>query len=189
MARGCRQKAEKMDKTVKRWKINSCSTWTVVSRSIIRANTLDPYTSFGTRGPSSGASNRQSRRSERRPSSPSFEFFPKGVRDDNTRRCAHYFKGEKSSRRSGYFITCLRVCKILLSCMDKCNFGLIVNRNISFEKHKIRGLDDTSRFPLPRLPHDYYRRSKVHCLTRKKLLTFIQLKFCYYCIKLNTSDR
>lgn len=62
MARGHRQEAEKIDKTEKRWKINSCSIWSVVSRSIIRANTLDAYTSFDTRGPSSGASNRQSRR-------------------------------------------------------------------------------------------------------------------------------
>lgn len=44
-------------------------------RSIIRANTLDAYTSFGTRGPSPEAPNRQSRRSERRPLSPSLEFF------------------------------------------------------------------------------------------------------------------
>lgn len=51
MARGRRQEAEKVDKTGKRWRINSCSTWTGVCRSIIRANTLDAYTSFGTRGP------------------------------------------------------------------------------------------------------------------------------------------
>lgn len=123
MARGRRREAEKVDKTEKRWKINSCSTWNVVSRSIIRANTLDAYTSFGTRGPSSGASNRQSRRSEVEALEP-FEFFRREYRDDSARRRRHYFKGEKSLRRSGYSITCLCVCKILLSSMDKCNFVL-----------------------------------------------------------------
>lgn len=96
MAQDRRQEAEKVDKTEKRWKINSCSTWTVVSRSIIRANNLDAYTSFGTRGSPSGASNRQSRRSE--VLEPSVRVFRREARDDSARRRDTYFKEEKNLR-------------------------------------------------------------------------------------------
>lgn len=179
MARGRRQEAEKVDKAEKRWKINCCSTWTVVSRSIIRANTLDAYTSFDTRGPSSGASNRQSRRSEWRPSNPSFEFFRREYATIVRPKTPHYLKGEKSLRRSGYFITCLCVCKILLSSIDKYNFALIVNRNISFEEHKIERLDDASRFFLLQLPHNDLQNIKNSMFDRKKFPTFHSIKILY----------
>lgn len=110
MARGRRQEAEKVDKTAKRWKINPCSTWTAVSRSIIRANTLDAYTSFGTRGPSVGGveSSKSTERGEalEKPRVASLESSPEGGYD-SARRRAHYFKGGEFSRRSGHFITCL----------------------------------------------------------------------------------